>query len=90
MNNSKLEKLIKSLGRSTTEDLDKMTVDELRNTIVHAESSMKQAKEELEDNPRFAAMKESLSDLSAGMREVNKRQRAIIQYALLKLEENGK
>ena len=90
MKENKLDKLQKSLGKSTIDDLNNKSPVDLKNTIVDAESSMKAAKEELESNPRYEAMKESLSDLSAGMKEVNKRQRAIIQYSLYRLEESGK
>lgn len=87
MQDAKVQRLVKALGRSTVEEMDALDKEALRTTIISAESAMKQAKEELDDNPRYQSMKEAISDLAAGMKDVNKRQRAIIQYALLKLEE---
>lgn len=89
LSETKLDKLTKTLGRCIIEDLNTQPSDILKNTVVGAEYSMKAAKDELESNPRYAAIKEQLADLSAGLKEVNKRQRAIIQYALHLMEEKG-
>lgn len=89
LSEKKLDKLHKALGQSTIDELNAQPAEILKNTIVASEYAMKAAKDELESNPRYEAIKEQLADLSAGMKEVNKRQRAIIQYALHCLDEKG-
>lgn len=87
INDKKLEKIVKALGPDTVQELNALYQDKLPGVIVAAESSIKQATEELEANPKYQEIKESLKALSQGLREVKKRQNAIIQYALHRLEE---
>lgn len=85
----KLGKIKDALGHITTEEMDKLSVEELKSAIVESEKSMKGAKEELEKNEKYQSYKSALKDLSLGMRDVNKRQKAKIQYALHLMEEKG-
>lgn len=90
INAKKLEKLEKVLGEETVAALSQSQVDELERSIVKAEASVKEAQEELEANPKYQELKESLKALSEGLKDVKKRQRAIVQYALHLLEEKGR
>jgi hypothetical protein len=83
------EKVAKALGRDTVEEMDAMREDELKKVIVEATGAMKQVKEELEDNRNYQAAKQDMKDLSAGKRDVDKRQKARIAYALDRLQAFG-
>jgi xanthine dehydrogenase molybdopterin-binding subunit B len=86
LSDKKLEKIVKTLGSDTIEELNAVYPNELPNKIVAAESAIKQAIEELEASSSYQRLKEDLKALSQGLREVKKRQNAIIQYALHRLE----
>lgn len=83
----KLERIEKALGKETLDQLNSQSPQELKASIIQSESSIKCAVEELEANPAVQQLKESLKAVSQGLREVKKRQNAIIQYALHRLEE---
>lgn len=89
ISDKKLAKIEKALGKETVDSLGAGQPDELKITIVKAEQAMKEAKEELEANTKYQEIKEGLKALSEGMKEVNKRQRAVIEYCLHLLEEKG-
>ncbi len=89
LSDKKLSKIEKDLGKDFLEGLAAGQVDELRIVISNSAGAMKHAREELEANPKYMELKESLKALSSGMGEVNKRQNAIIQYCLHLLEEKG-
>jgi len=82
----KLDKITKLLGSDLMQELNSLSSSDLKEKIIVAESMLKVAREELEANPNFQRLKDDLKDLSAGLREVNKRQKAIIDYALSVLE----
>lgn len=86
----KLEKIEKALGTETIQELNNLSVEELKTKIVSANSAIKQALDELEANPNYQELKESLKALSAGLKDVKKRQNSIIQYSLHLTEEKGK
>lgn len=90
MNEIKLEKLEKLLGKDTAQELVSLPETELKQRVVQANQSMKQAEEELEANAQYQQIKENKSLLEQGKKEVNKRQRAIIKYCLHLLDEKGK
>lgn len=90
INEKKLEKIVKILGKDVIGDLDAMPVDVLKDHLVFSEHSIMEATRELDANPKFQEIKQSLKDLSEGLREVKKRQNALIQYILHRLEESGK
>ncbi len=86
----KLEKIEKILGKDMIGDLDAMPVDVLKDHLIFSEQSINETIRELEANPKYQELKESLKALSEGLREVKKRQGAIIQYILHRLEDAGK
>lgn len=86
----KLDKVLKALGKETASDLDALDVDGLKARVVQAEQSVKQAEEELDNNEQYQELKESLKAVTAGLKEVKKRQKAITFYSLHLIEEKGK
>lgn len=89
LNDKKLAKIEKVLGKETMAHLESCPVDVLKDTVCTAEHAINEAIRELESNPKYQEIKESLKALSEGMREVKKRQNAIIQYSLSLLEDKG-
>jgi hypothetical protein len=87
MDQTKLEKL---LGEDTLGELNAMDDTELKDRITTAAQSMRKAKTELKENDKFKSASEILKDLRGGLRDVNKRQNGIIEYALLILSSRGK
>lgn len=85
-----LDKVAKALGRDTVEEMDAMDETELKKVVVEATSAMKQVKEELEANKDYQAAKYDVSAFSQGKREVDKRQKARVQYALDRIDGLGK
>lgn len=83
-------KLKGTLGNDTIEEMDSMDDNELKTVIVQAETAMQEAKEELEGNENYQRAKADCSLLSSGKKEVDKRQKGKIQYALSRLTEIGK
>lgn len=77
-----IEKLIKTIGKETREELDSLSPEDLKQRVVQANQAMKQVKEELQANPNYQELRSNLLALTQGMKDVNKRQRAIIAYAL--------
>lgn len=90
LSDKNLKKLEKILGPETTYSIDSASPEELQSLIIRAETAIKQAKEELEANPTYQELKASLKAISEGLREVRKRQRAIIDYSLNSLDERGR
>ena len=89
LSDKKLNKIEKALGKDKMAELEGLSAEELKSAIVAAESSVKQATDELERNQEFQALKESIKAMSEGLREVKKRQSNITQYSLHLLEEKG-
>lgn len=83
----RLEKAMDLLGTDKIQEMESMPKESLKQLIVQANDSMKQAQEEMENNPKYVEAKERLSDLSAGKKEVDKRQKAIILVALTLLNQ---
>lgn len=78
----KLDKVIKMLGKEAIAEIDSNDNDNLPQVITNAEQAMQQVQQELEANPKYQELKDSLAALTAGKREVYARQRAIIAYCL--------
>lgn len=83
------DKVVDAIGPDTKQEMDSEQSEQLRSRIISAETAMKQVQEELESNPKYQELKEQLSALTQGKKEVNKRQKAIIAYALRLLEEKS-
>lgn len=90
LSDKKLKQIEKSLDKDKLDALLQSQPDELESAIVRADGAIKQASDELEANPQYIELKENLKVLSLGLREVKKRQNAIVQFALHLLEEKGK
>lgn len=86
---TKLENARKVLGEQDIKDLDAMSAEELKKRIVQANEAMREAHDELEANEAYQKAKADASALSAGKRDVNKRQNAFIAYSLHRLSEAG-
>ncbi len=82
----RLTKAIESLGVETMKELEAMSKEDLSKRVIQAEQAMREAVDELEKNPKFQDLKESLRDLTAGKRGVDKRQQAIILVSLSLME----
>lgn len=90
LSEKKQEKLERILGVETIKELEAMLPSDLDTRISKAEGAIKQAKDELEANPNYREAKDNLKALSEGMKEVRKRQRAVVEYSLHLIEEAGK
>lgn len=89
LSEKRLAKIEKALGQDKMIELERNSVDQMRDAIVDSEYAIREAINELEANPKYLELKESLKALSEGLREVKKRQNAIIQYCLSILEDRG-
>lgn len=78
----KLDKVLKTLGPDTVKELEALSHDQLRDRIVQAETAMEQVADELEANATYQSIKESKSAAEQGKKDVDKRQKAIIKFAL--------
>lgn len=87
LNDKKHEKIVKILGAEKIAELESLVMEELKTHLVNAECAISEAEKELEANPKFQELKESLKVLSSGMREVRKRQRAIISFIVAKMDD---
>lgn len=85
----KLDKIVKQLGEDTCSDLHSLSVAQLNARIALAEHAMVEAQEELLANPKYIELKENLKAITAGKRELNSRQRAIIAFCLHLLMGKG-
>lgn len=85
-----IEKIKRKLGKDTVEEMDGLSDQALKDTIIQAEQSQKDARAELDKNPNYVRARNDLNALRSGLNEVNARQRAKIAYALHRLEELGK
>jgi hypothetical protein len=84
------DKAIKKLGEDTVMEMEAMTQEDLKKTIVESQAAMRTAKEELEANPKYQELKASLQDVSQAKKDVDSRQKARTAYALELLEQIGK
>lgn len=89
ISNKKLARIEKLLGRDAMGVLEGASPESLGVTIAHSCAAMKEAEDQLEANPKYQELKESLKACSAGLREVKAFQNAKIQYALHLSEERG-
>lgn len=89
LSDKKLAQLEKILDADTRQELSTASVDEMRKRIAEAAGAIKTATDELEANPQYQELRESLRACSEGVRELKKRQNAIVQYSLHILEDRG-
>ncbi len=86
---SKLARAIKKLGDEFIQELEAKSPGELETHIINAEKAMSQAQDELEANPKYQELKDSLAAVTEGKKEVDKRQKAIIAVSLHLLAQKG-
>lgn len=82
----KIETILKKLPTDTIAEMDAADPAALKALIVQSETSLADAKEELDNNEQYQAVKESAKAMSAGYRELKTYQTAKIQYALIRLK----
>lgn len=85
----KIEKALKNLDQETVNELGALDAEGLKQKIVQSSQSVDQAEKELEANPDYINLKESLKAVTAGLKEVKKRQNSIITVCLANLEDKG-
>lgn len=84
---TKLEKAVKTVGAETVKEMEAMSTEQLKARIVEANEAMRSVAKSLEDNSIYQEIKADKSAMESGLREVNKRQNAIIFLALTSLNE---
>lgn len=89
MKASQLEKIEKTLGRQTLDELGALSAEELKQRVVQANQAMQEVLDELEANEKYQQIRADKSFLEQGKRDVNKRQNAVIKYALHLMLEKG-
>lgn len=90
LSDKKYEKIEKILGKPWMGDMDALSRQELQASIAQAEGAIKSTSDELEANEEYQSRKQAVLDMSQGLKEVRKRQKAIVEYALHLIEESGK
>lgn len=89
LSDKKLEKIERALDKDTIEEINASDQTGIDAIIRSATIAIQAAQEELEANPKYQELKESLKACSEGLREVKKRQNAKIQYAAHILDSRG-
>lgn len=89
LSNKKYAKIEKALGKESMAELEALSAEDLKNRLVAAEHAIKDAIAELEANDKFQELKASIKAISEGLKEVKKRQNAVIQYSLSLLDDKG-
>jgi DNA-binding NtrC family response regulator len=89
LSDKKLNKIAKVLSKQELEDLGSAAVESLEHNILISVAAIKEAEDQLEANPVYQELRENLKVLSAGLREVKKRQNAIISFCSHMIEQKG-
>ena len=87
-----LQKIAKNIGPDAEEilkELEAADTEGLNKRIAQSSQSIKEAKEELESNPNYVKVCEDKKALSGGLKDVKKRQNAIIAVCLNLRQERG-
>lgn len=85
----KLQKKIGPDGEEVVRELEAMSVEELNKRIAQANQAISTTKSELDGNENYVKAKEDAKLLSSGLREVKKRQNAIIEIAVTFRKDKG-
>lgn len=85
-----ITKAVKKLGNLTVEELDSLNENELKSRVVQASQAMKEVEEELAANDEYQILKDKVSAMSQGKKDVDARQKAIVKYCLHRVTEIGK
>lgn len=84
------EAILKAIGKDVKEEMDTLSADQLKNVVVGSLESMSEAAEQLAGNPQYQDLSRRLTDVTQGLKEVNKYQKGKIAYARQRLREMGK
>lgn len=85
----KLAKAIGSDGEDMVRDLEASDVEALNQRIAQANHAISDTKSQLEANDEYVRAKETTKLLSSGLKEVKKRQSAIIKVCLQLRKDKG-
>ena len=89
---SDLEKLAEKIGSDGAEiiaELESAYVESLNKRVVQATEAINDTAAKLKEHPEYIQAKEDLKLLSSGLREVKKRQNAIIKVCLQIRKDRG-
>jgi hypothetical protein len=89
---TEMEKLAKTIGSDGEEilrELEASDVEGLNKRIAQSTQAISEAKLELEANDEYMRSKENVKLLSSGLKEVRKRQNAIIKVCLQLRKDKG-
>lgn len=86
---TKVERAMNQLSSDDIRELEAMDLVGLNARVVVASEAMRLVAQELEDNQAYQKVKEDKAALEAGKKEVNKRQKAIIEVCLHLRNEKG-
>jgi hypothetical protein len=89
---TELQKIAKSIGSDGEEvlkELEAADTEELNKRIASSTQSISDAETELKANPEYAQAKEDLKLMSSALREVKKRQKAIIKVCVQLRKDRG-
>lgn len=89
LNDKKLNKIEKELGKDTLSELEALDVTELKSRVTQAEMAVKQAVDELDANGEYQELLESKKAMEEAMKAVKKRQGCVTQYCLHLLQDKG-
>lgn len=84
-----IEKIIKALPVGVKDEMDSADAASLRETILTATATIAESAAEKAKDEKLAGAREIVKDISAGYRDVEKAQRAKINYAIFRLSEMG-
>ena len=86
---TKVEKAMNQLSSDDVRDLEALSSEALSAKIADASEAMRQVTQELEDNGAYQELKANKTAMEVGKKEVNKRQKAIIEVCLHLRKEKG-
>lgn len=86
----KFEKIVKLLSEDVIAEINALGQGELEKLIVGSEQAIAEARESLDGNEQYQELREQVKAVSAGFRETRAYHTAKIQYALIRLMDQGK
>lgn len=89
MKEKKMKKILKNLPSGMKDELYAFAIEKLKERVLESETILTKNKEDMENDEDLSNAKELVKDLSADYKDVEKSQRAIIEYSLYLLSEKG-
>lgn len=87
--NQKIAKAIGPDAEDMLKELEAADTEELNKRVAQASQAIQDTKEELSKNPEYVQAKDDVKLLSSGLKEVRKRQNAIIKVCLNLRRDRG-